>query len=114
VTPSAAGQQVGIRRVGVLHPLVGVVDLGPAAPPQGRQGEPLVEAAPQFPAPNPAGEHVHEDRQVDELLLEADVCDVGDPDLVGAGHLQALDQVGVAGEVVRLSVVRLRRTGALP
>ena len=54
----------------------------------------------QLPAPDAAGEHVHEDRQVDELLPEPDVCDVRDPDLIGAGHLQALDQVRVAGEVV--------------
>ena len=72
----------------------------PHRPPQGRQGEPLVEAAPQLPAPDAAGEHVHEDRQVDELLPEPDVCDISDPDLIGAGDLQALDQVGVAGEVV--------------
>src|SRR5436190_321563 len=51
---SNKAQQVSIRRGGVLHSLVGVVDLGAAAPPhrppQGRQGEPLVEAAPQLPA----------------------------------------------------------------
>jgi len=40
-----------------------VVDLGPAPSahrtPQRRQGEALIEAASQFPAPDAAGEHVH-------------------------------------------------------
>ena len=55
-------ERVHRAKCGVLHLLVGVVDLGPAAPPhrppQGRQGEPLVEAAAQLPAPDAAGEHV--------------------------------------------------------
>ena len=81
-----------------------MVDPGAAAPPhrppQGRQGEPLVEAAPQFPAPYAAAENVHDDCQVDELLPELDIRHICDPDLLGACDLQALDQVRVAGEVV--------------
>ncbi len=46
---AAAGQQVSVRRGGVLHPLVGVVALGAAPPahrpPRSRQSEPLVEVA---------------------------------------------------------------------
>jgi hypothetical protein len=81
-----------------------MVDLGaatvPHRPPQRRQGEPLVEVSAQLPAPDAAGEHVHDDRQVDEVLSQADVGDVRDPDLIGLGDLQSHDQVGVAGEVV--------------
>src|SRR5262249_1167909 len=83
-------QQNDIGRRGILHPPVGVVDLRSAAPAhrplQGRQSESLVEAATQLPAPNAAGGHVHEDRQVDEFFLEADA---GDPTL--AAHKLILE-----------------------
>jgi hypothetical protein len=39
-------------------------------------------------------------RKVDELLPQPHVCDVGDPDPIGAGYLQVFNQVRVAGEVV--------------
>src|SRR5262249_54499399 len=78
-------EALDVGRGGTLHGLVGVMDVWGGhhqGPFQGGQGEALVEVAAQVPAADVAGENVHEDGQVDELLAETDVGDVGDPDLV--------------------------------
>jgi hypothetical protein len=71
------GQDLGVRRGDVLHPRVGVLDLGTTPPadraPKGRRGEPLVEAAAQVPAPDAASQHVPEEYQIDEFLQEPEV-----------------------------------------
>src|SRR4051794_23941428 len=64
------------------------------------------------PALDAAGEHVHEDRQEDELLPEPDIRNICGPDVIGACDLQALDQVRVAREVV--AAVGVAGPGALP
>src|SRR4029077_2118774 len=86
---------------GILDALIGMVQLRHGHDQgtfEGCQREPLVEIASQVPTAQRAGEDVHEDRQVNELTAETDVGDVGDPDLVGPGNFQALDQVGIAWE----------------
>ena len=61
------------------------------------QGEPLVRG--HVPTCQPraqAGEHVHDDRQVGELLPEPHIRNIRDPDVIEACDLQTLDQVRVA------------------
>jgi hypothetical protein len=69
-------------------------------PVQGRDRQLLLQAAAQVPAPDTAGEQVHQHRQIYELLLQPDVGDVGHPDLIRTNDLQALDEVRVARERV--------------
>src|SRR5262249_19464937 len=63
-----------------------------------------IQAPPQFPAAEGAGEDIHEDGQVDELKAQPHEGDVADPDLVGSLDEQALNEVRIAGE--RMLAVR--------
>ncbi len=54
----------------------------------------------QAPAPYDPGEDIHDQRQVDELLAQSDVCDVRDPNLIRACDLQIDDQLGIARELM--------------
>src|SRR5512135_2956258 len=100
--PCRLQQRDGGRR-GILHPLIGMMDLRTPAlecSQKGRDRQLLLQAAAQMPAPDRAGEHVHQHCQIHELLPQSNVGDVGHPDLFGTLHFQAIDQVRVPGERV--------------
>ena len=46
--------------------------------------------------PRTSGEDIHDNRQVHKSCSQADVGDITDPNLLGMGDLQFLDQVGIA------------------
>jgi len=75
---------------------------------QGRQCEGLVERATQLPAADGAREDVHEHCQVDEVVLQAHIGDVGHPHRIGLGDLQADHQIGIA----RVGMVAVGRAAA--
>ena len=43
-----------------------------------------------------SGEHIHNDGQVDEVIVQPDVGDITDPNLVRMSDFQLFDQVGIA------------------
>jgi hypothetical protein len=105
VTP---GLNIDERRI--LGPLVGVMKLRPMlrpGPPQGGQGQRLVQMATPRPTADAARLDVHQHRQVDELLTHPHIRDVCHPDVVGADNGQILPQSRVA----RVRMGALRRPG---
>jgi RHS repeat-associated protein len=55
----------------------------------------------QGPADHPSGKGVQNHGQVDELQLQADVSDVGNPELMETGQRQRARQVGIHRQAVR-------------
>src|SRR5512138_4019528 len=62
---------------------------------EGAAGEEGVAISAQAPAEDLSGVPVHDDGEVAPAAGDADIGDVGDPELVGAGGGEALDDVGV-------------------
>ena len=74
------------------------MDLGPALAQPGLQGlqrQFTGERLAQIPTADAAGEHVQQDRQVDVLLGQMDVGDIGTPHLIRPHHLAILQQIGI-------------------
>ncbi len=69
------------------------------------QRERSLQMVGERPAHHFARERVDDDGQIDEVLGEPDISDVGDPDLVEAGRLQPAHKIGPD----RVSVVAHRR-----
>ena len=57
------------------------------------------------PADDAAAEGIDDDRQIDELLLQADVGDVGHPQLIGPVSLSPRARFGTISQSCRESVV---------
>ena len=64
--------------------------------------------AAQIPAPNRAGVDIHEHRQIDEVMLQAHVRDVCDPDHIGPRDHELCDQIGIA----RIGMLAVGRAAA--
>lgn len=86
---------------GILDPAIGVVDdpcRGSAkrqGHPEGLQAQGRVDAVGQGIAHDPAGKQIQDDRQIHEAAQDADVGDVGHPELVGARDQQVLREVRI-------------------
>jgi tetratricopeptide (TPR) repeat protein len=97
-------KDLSVGRGRVLDALVRMVNLWsrildePAL--QSDQSQGVVQVAPQMPPPDTSGEDVHDHRQVNEPVAQADVGDVTHPDLLRAHDLQVQNQVRVAGKIV--------------
>lgn len=70
------------------------------SPHQGHQGRLLFQAPAEAPAPDRAAEEIHQDGEMDELLLESHARDVRDSDLTGSNRLRGLDRVRGTGEAI--------------
>ena len=98
------GLDIGFR--GILHAPVGVMHKpllcwsGGKGAVEGVKGQPGIEGSIQSPADASSAMGVKYHCQIDPLAGQADVGDVGYPQLVNAGHVQSRDQVGVDGAVV--------------
>ena len=86
---------------GILDPPIGVMNdscRGIALSkghPKGFQAQGRVDVARKRLADGPACEEVQDDRQVHEAALDADVGDIGHPDLIGSRNQQVLHEVGI-------------------
>ena len=86
---------------GILDAPIGVVDdpcRGSAkrkGHPEGLQAQGRVDVAREGIAHDPAGKEIQDDRQIHEAALDADVGDIGHPDLVGTRDEQVLHEVGI-------------------
>ena len=107
-----------IIAAGVLHAAIGMMDqvLQRAA----ARGDGLVErferqAGLQMIGERPthdfAGEGVHHHRQINEVLRQSDVGDVGDPDMIGRGEHGLSRQI--AHDLITMSAVRGARNERL-
>ena len=83
---------------GKLAPLVGVEDLRLTFC-QGRfqssQAELRLQTVGEFPAQHIAAEPIHHGHQVEKAVFHRNIGDIGAPNLVGIGDIQALEQVRV-------------------
>ena len=67
---------------------------------EGVKGQAGIEGSIQSPADASSAMGVKYHDQIDPLAGQAEVGDVGYPQLVNAGHAQSRDQIGVDGTVV--------------
>ena len=63
---------------------------------QGRQAQFLIQQLAQTPASDRAGEHIQDDGQINETIIQANVGDITSPGLIWACDFQLFDQVVIA------------------
>ena len=67
-----------------------------------------------MPTPDAAGEHHHDDSQVDKLVQQANIGDVADPDLIWTNNDQVPDQIGIGIALKRVLAPGGSGWGVLP
>jgi len=94
------GLQAGdIARGGVLHTLVGVMDVWPPFAQghlQGAERQIAVQVTPQLPAAQAAGEDIQHDGQVNVALRQTNVRNIRAPDLIGTSDREPAQQIRIA------------------